>query len=121
MCDGKEIVPMKMLNAVQRYEPKPSLDNRQVEYLPFQLYGNEEGCNASSSSCSATKTASHLEIVVSPASNSNEQSNYQQVIDEWRLVAIVIDRFLFWIFLIVSTVVSAVILLVQPLTKPSPI
>ena len=44
---------------------------------------------------------------------------YEDMVNEWRLVAHIMDRFLFWIFLIGTTMSSVCILVIRPMTKPS--
>ncbi|XP_029633439.1 neuronal acetylcholine receptor subunit alpha-10 isoform X2 [Octopus sinensis] len=56
----------------------------------------------------------HLKILVS----RQEADDHEEVVLEWQLVALVMDRFLFWIFLIGSFLSSLVILVIEPLRKP---
>ena len=60
--------------------------------------------------------SSHLKILVSKHDGEDE---FQDIINEWRLVAHIMDRFLFWIFLVGSFLSSLVILVFMPMTKPS--
>ena len=39
---------------------------------------------------------------------------------EWRLISQVFDRFLFWLFLVITTSVTVAILIIMPLTKQDP-
>ncbi|KAL8568804.1 hypothetical protein ACOMHN_000087 [Nucella lapillus] len=50
--------------------------------------------------------------------NPNLQMDYQDVVAEWRVVAHVMDRLLFWFFLLISVVSSILILIVKPFSKP---
>lgn len=112
--DGHEIVPMKMLTA-----PTPFGAPMERTNDLFHLY-NSEGGHVSSSE-GTTRKGGQMEIVVSQqSSDCQEEQDQHDITDEWRLVAIVIDRFLFWIFLIVSTISTSYILLYRPLAKPSP-
>ena len=61
------------------------------------------------------KISNHLKILVSKYDNEDE---YQDIMNEWRLVAHIMDRFLFWLFLIGSVLSSVSILVFQPMTKP---
>lgn len=111
--DGHEIVPMKMFTA-----PTPFGAPMECTSELFHLY-NSKGGHVSSSEGTASK-GGQMEIVVSQQSECQEEQDQHDITDEWRLVAIVIDRFLFWIFLIVSTISTTYILLYRPLAKPSP-
>jgi hypothetical protein len=126
--DGRNLVPMKTITAHAIHqqggkglEGGIQRDDTVVEKVTtdtFQLYGSDDG-----KGCGVTSRGGHLGIVVAQQGESMDASEQDQrdITDEWRLVAIVIDRLLFWIFLVVSTVSTAVILLIQPLIKPSPI
>ncbi|XP_070174356.1 acetylcholine receptor subunit alpha-like 2 [Littorina saxatilis] len=57
----------------------------------------------------------HLQVLVS---RDDEDEYHQDVVTEWRVVAHVMDRLLFWLFLLVAIVSSVIILIVKPLTKP---
>ena len=57
----------------------------------------------------------HLQVLVS---RDDEDDYHQDVVTEWRVVAHVMDRLLFWLFLLVAIVSSVLILIVKPLTKP---
>jgi len=46
------------------------------------------------------------------------EQQLQDVIAEWRLVAKIFDRLLFWIFLVGTAASTAFILIILPLTKP---
>ena len=58
----------------------------------------------------------HLKILVSQHEGEDQ---HQDVINEWRLVAGIMDRFLFWLFLIGSVMSSLCILVFKPMTKPT--
>ena len=60
--------------------------------------------------------SNHLKILVSKHDGEDE---FQDIINEWRLIAHIMDRFLFWIFLVGSFLSSLVILVLLPMTKPS--
>ena len=57
----------------------------------------------------------HLKILVS---KHDGEEDHQDIVNEWRLVAHVMDRFLFWLFLIGSFFSSLVILVFKPMMKP---
>ncbi|KAF7260631.1 hypothetical protein EG68_03038 [Paragonimus skrjabini miyazakii] len=40
------------------------------------------------------------------------------MINEWQMVAVIVDRLLFWLFLLVATLTSVIILIIMPLFKP---
>ncbi len=61
------------------------------------------------------RISKHLKILVSKHDSEDE---YQDIINEWRLVAHIMDRFLFWLFLIGSFLSSLSILVFKPMTKP---
>ena len=62
------------------------------------------------------KISKHLKILISKHDSEDE---YQDIINEWRLVAHIMDRFLFWLFLIGSFLSSLSILVFKPMTKPT--
>ena len=46
------------------------------------------------------------------------EERHQDVVNEWRFVAGVMDRFLFWVFLLAAVLSSLVILVIKPMEKP---
>lgn len=46
------------------------------------------------------------------------EERYQDIVNEWRFVALVMDRFLFWLFLLAAVMSSVVILIIMPFNKP---
>ncbi|KAH8856205.1 Acetylcholine receptor subunit alpha-type acr-16 [Schistosoma japonicum] len=51
-----------------------------------------------------------------------KQSNEEQIsdmINEWRILAIIVDRMLFWLFLTNAVIATIVILIIMPLFKPT--
>ena len=61
------------------------------------------------------KISRHLKILVAKQENEDD---FQDIINEWRLIAHVMDRFLFWVFFIGSIVSSVTILVLKPMGKP---
>jgi len=67
----------------------------------------------------------HLKIVVSKRDRrcdddeDDEEGEGSVVSDEWKLIASIMDRLLFVLFLCISSVSSFTILVVRPLMKPS--
>ncbi|XP_046574361.1 neuronal acetylcholine receptor subunit alpha-10-like isoform X1 [Haliotis rubra] len=61
------------------------------------------------------RITSHLKGLVR---RQDSEERHQDVVNEWRFVAHVIDRLLFWIFLIAAVVSSITILVIQPFLKP---
>lgn len=61
------------------------------------------------------KITNHLKILISKQDSEEE---YQDVVNQWRLVAQIMDRFLFWLFLIGSTISTIIILVFLPMGKP---
>ena len=68
------------------------------------------------SGISYDKISNHLKILVS---KHDSEDDYQDIVNEWRLVAHIMDRFLFWLFLLAATLSSVSILVFRPMTKPS--
>lgn len=62
------------------------------------------------------KISNHLKILVS---KHDSEDDYQDIISEWRLVAHIMDRFLFWLFLVAAVLSSVSILVFRPMMKPS--
>lgn len=47
------------------------------------------------------------------------EDRHQDIVNEWRFVALIMDRFLFWLFLLAAVMSSIIILVVMPMRKPS--
>ncbi|XP_053406202.1 neuronal acetylcholine receptor subunit alpha-2-like isoform X1 [Mercenaria mercenaria] len=47
------------------------------------------------------------------------EERHQDIVNEWRFVALIMDRFLFWLFLLAAVMSSVIILVVMPMNKPS--
>jgi len=62
------------------------------------------------------KISKHLSILVS---KNDSEEEFQDIVNEWRLVAQIMDRFLFWLFLLGVALSSISILVFQPMTKPA--
>ncbi|XP_064619930.1 neuronal acetylcholine receptor subunit alpha-10-like isoform X2 [Lineus longissimus] len=62
------------------------------------------------------KISKHLRVLVA---KQTYEDNFQEIVDEWRLVAHIMDRFLFWLFFISGFVSSIVILVIRPMYKPT--
>ena len=62
------------------------------------------------------KVSSHLKVMVS---QNEQEDEFQDIVSDWRLVAQIMDRFLFWLFLIGSTLSSLTILVFKPMEKPA--
>lgn len=60
--------------------------------------------------------ARHLKLYLS---RNRAEQDFEDVINEWRLVAHIMDRLLFTLFLIGSVLSTVVILIVMPLLKPT--
>ncbi|CAH8624220.1 unnamed protein product [Heterobilharzia americana] len=48
-----------------------------------------------------------------------EEYYISDIINEWRILALIVDRMLFWLFLVVAVIATTVILLIMPLFKPN--
>ena len=46
------------------------------------------------------------------------EERHQDIVNEWRFVALIMDRFLFWLFLFAAVFSSIIILVVMPMNKP---
>jgi hypothetical protein len=62
------------------------------------------------------KITNHLKILVSKHDSDDE---FQDILNEWRLVAHIVDRALFWLFLVAAASSSLFILVIRPMMKPS--
>ena len=49
----------------------------------------------------------------------DSEERHQDIVNEWRFVASVMDRFLFWIFLLAAVMSSIIILVIMPFNKPA--
>lgn len=57
----------------------------------------------------------HLKVLVE---KQDFEDHHQDIVNEWRFVALVMDRILFWVFLCASLISSIMILVVEPMRKP---
>lgn len=57
----------------------------------------------------------HLKVLVE---KQDFEDHHQDIVHEWRFVALVMDRILFWVFLLASLISSVVILVIEPMRKP---
>ncbi|CAH8552995.1 unnamed protein product [Schistosoma turkestanicum] len=48
-----------------------------------------------------------------------EEQYISDLINEWRILAVIVDRLLFWLFLAIAVIATIVILLIMPLFKPT--
>ncbi|XP_052281224.1 neuronal acetylcholine receptor subunit alpha-3-like [Dreissena polymorpha] len=46
------------------------------------------------------------------------EERHQDIVNEWRFVAMIMDRVLFWLFLLAAILSSIIILIIMPLRKP---
>lgn len=51
--------------------------------------------------------------------NQSVEEHSLDIMNEWRMAALIVDRTLFWLFLTVATLATIVILIVMPLFKPN--
>lgn len=84
--------------------------------LQYGLDNRAMGDNNRDRNVNYDKISRHLKILVSKHDGEDE---FQDIINEWRLVAHIMDRFLFWLFLIGSFLSSISILVFKPMTKPT--
>ena len=89
-CNGR--LNVNQCNPQNNFEP---VDNRNIAY---------------------DKISNHLKILVS---RHDTEDDFQDIINEWRLVAHIMDRFLFWLFLIGAILSSVSILVFKPMMKPN--
>lgn len=61
------------------------------------------------------RITSSLKILVE---KQDLEERHQDIVNEWRFVALIMDRFLFWLFLFAAVISSVVILIVMPMRKP---
>lgn len=94
------------------YNEKNNCNGRltQKEIDITQIYPNKDR------NVSYDRISKHLRILVS---KHDSEDQFQNIINEWRLVAHIMDRFLFWLFLLGSLVSSLTILVFQPMAKPT--
>ena len=45
------------------------------------------------------------------------EQEFEDIITEWRLLALIFDRLMFWTFLVGTAISTAIILVILPLTK----
>lgn len=92
-------------------EPRPSV----VESLLGSL-GASRRRKRSSVNVHERVIARHLKLYLS---RNRAEQEFEDVVNEWRLVAHVMDRLLFWLFLIGSVLSTVTILIVMPMLKPN--
>ena len=49
----------------------------------------------------------------------DKRKEYEEIVNEWRLVAHIVDRLLFWLFLVGSLLSTLTLLVFMPMTKPT--
>jgi len=90
------------------------MDAADLEYA--KRYLRTTGTEAGRIGRRSTEISGHLKIVVSKHGSDVE---HQNIVNEWKLVALIMDRFLFVLFLAVSGLSTFGILVFRPLMKPS--
>lgn len=69
------------------------------------------------------KTEKQQKIIEIYLSNLYYKQYHEQsiidIINEWRILAVIVDRMLFWLFLFIAMIATIVILLIMPLFKPT--
>ena len=61
------------------------------------------------------KISSHFKMLMT---QNESDDSFQEIIDEWRLIAHIMDRLLFWLFFVASVLSTLTILVFQPMMKP---
>lgn len=92
--------------------------NGRIDQCQLSLYNHQPHSNLKDQHCEILdhRISKHLKILFS---KQDSEDDYQHIVNEWRLVAHIMDRFLFWAFLSVATFSSLVILVIRPMMKPS--
>ena len=64
---------------------------------------------------------SNIELYLKDWRNEKkEKAKQKEVVDQWRELAVIWDRFFFWVFLMILVVVTPVMFGIVPLFKPHP-
>jgi len=98
-----------------------------VAHKPDDEVSDSDGTTAAPGGPDDSAVRGHLKIVVSkqrrPCSDDDDVEedvlNSSRAADEWKLIASVMDRLLFVLFLLISSASSLSILVIRPLLKPS--
>lgn len=94
-------------------EPRPSLVNGILSALGST---GRRRRRSSATNNHERVIARHLKLYLS---RHRAEQDFEDVVNEWRLVAHIMDRLLFWLFLVGSVLSTVVILIVMPLLKPN--
>ncbi|XP_074650363.1 neuronal acetylcholine receptor subunit alpha-10-like [Tubulanus polymorphus] len=91
------------------------VDNCNGRVSPIRLSYDRVENGTEPGSVTFDKISKHLKLLVA---KQNYDDTFQEITNDWRLVAHVMDRFLFWIFLLTAFMSSIAILVIRPLMKP---
>lgn len=61
------------------------------------------------------RITNHLKLLID---KQDYEDRHQCIVNDWRFIALVIDRILFWLFLTATTISTIAILIIQPMMKP---
>lgn len=61
------------------------------------------------------RITSHLKLLID---KQDYEERHQCIVNDWRFVALVMDRVLFWLFLTATSLSTIVTLIIQPMMKP---
>ncbi|XP_052098173.1 neuronal acetylcholine receptor subunit alpha-2-like [Mytilus californianus] len=61
------------------------------------------------------RITNHLKLLID---KQDYEDRHQCIVNDWRFVALTMDRILFWLFLSATTLSSIAILIIQPMMKP---
>lgn len=105
----------KLLSAAQKTKDPENSENLTASELAVSPANTDAISTVSSIRLSAIDDIlTYLKLIVS---QEEEETVENDTNDEWRQVALVIDRLLFWIFLVINFISTFIILIVMPNAK----
>lgn len=111
-CNGVVVGrPNHVNNTSQAMSPTPTT---QVHYQFDNAYNNR--ISDSEVEESQDNITTSLKLLVE---KQEFEERHQDIVNEWRFVALVMDRFLFWLFLFAAVISSIIILVFMPMNKPT--
>ncbi|CAH8866659.1 unnamed protein product [Trichobilharzia szidati] len=98
--------------------------NRRTTYSPRQINENKEQIKVLKKLTEILQRAEKQQEIIqiylhNLYEKQSEEEYISDIINEWRILALIVDRMLFWLFLTVASIATIVILLIMPLFKPN--
>jgi len=113
--------PCRRARAANSVDPEVGTVSPVGKYLPLTVRSARSG-SAERANGQRTKRPGREDLITRHLRRYLErhraEQEFEDIITEWRLVALIFDRLMFWTFLAGTTVSTIFILVILPLTKP---